>query len=112
MFKRYRLPTVAAFFVGAFLLSGCAETEFVSHWVKKLSWQGEKETAGSYKIGEPYRVGSVWYYPHEDFNLVETGIASWYGPDFNHHKTANGEIYDENELTAAHRTLQLPSLVR
>ena len=112
MLKTYRLLTIAALFAGAFMLSGCAETEFVSHWVKKFSWQGEKEAAGTYKIGEPYRVGSVWYYPHEDFNLVETGIASWYGPDFNHHKTANGEIYDENEMTAAHRTLQMPSLVR
>jgi rare lipoprotein A len=65
-----------------------------------------------YKIGNPYRVGSVWYYPEENFHLVETGIASWYGPDFHGGKTANGEIYDQNALTAAHRTLQLPSVIR
>lgn len=112
MFARHRSFTAAAIVAGALLLSGCSTTELVSHWVKKLSWPGQEESAGTYKVGEPYRVGSVWYYPHEDFNLVETGIASWYGPDFNHHKTANGEIYDQNEMTAAHRTLQMPSLVR
>lgn len=112
MHVRYRISTFAVLLAGVLLLSGCAETEFVSHWVKKISWPGQQEQAGTYKIGEPYRVGSVWYYPHEDFHLVETGIASWYGPDFNHHRTANGEIYDQDELTAAHRTLQMPSLVR
>ncbi len=112
MLARCRIRHFAAACAALLLLSGCAETELVSHWIKKISWPGQEETAGTYKIGEPYRVGSVWYYPHEDFNLVETGIASWYGPDFNHHKTANGEIYDQDELTAAHRTLQMPSLVR
>jgi rare lipoprotein A len=52
------------------------------------------------------------YYPTETYNYVETGIASWYGPGFHGSKTASGEKYDQNELTAAHRTLQMPSLVR
>jgi rare lipoprotein A len=112
MHARHRFFAAAAVLAGALLLSGCSTTELVSHWVKKLSWPGEQESAGTYKVGKPYRVGSVWYYPHEDFNLAETGIASWYGPDFHGHKTANGEIYDQNEMTAAHRTLQMPSLVR
>jgi rare lipoprotein A len=43
---------------------------------------------------------------------VETGMASWYGPNYNHHRAANGEVYDENGLTAAHRTLPLGSVVR
>jgi rare lipoprotein A len=42
----------------------------------------------------------------------ETGIASWYGPGFHGQYTANGEIYDQNGLTAAHKTLPLPSMVR
>lgn len=103
------LPAVAALF----LLAGCAETEFISHYAKKLSLPGQPaESAGNYKVGKPYRVGSVWYYPQEDFGMTETGIASWYGPDFHGKRTANGEIYDQNELTAAHRTLQMPSFVR
>jgi rare lipoprotein A len=48
----------------------------------------------------------------ETYSYVETGISSWYGPGFHGRKTASGEIYDKNELTAAHRTLQMPSLVR
>src|SRR5208283_4716867 len=43
---------------------------------------------------------------------VETGLASWYGPPYNHHRGSNGEIYDQNALTAAHRTLPLNSVVR
>jgi len=43
---------------------------------------------------------------------IETGVASWYGPPYHHHKGANGEIYDQNGLTAAHRTIPLNSVVR
>lgn len=97
---------------GILLLTGCAESQLMSHWAKKVNWPGQEENAGTYKIGKPYRVGSVWYYPTEDFRMNETGIASWYGPDFHGKRTANGERYDQHELTAAHRTLQMPSLVR
>ena len=38
---------------------------------------------------------------------VQVGVASWYGPGFHGRRTANGEIYDQYELTAAHRTLPL-----
>lgn len=65
-----------------------------------------------YKIGKPYQVSGTWYYPQEDFEYVETGISSWYGPGFHGKKTANGEIYDQMAMTAAHRTLPLPSVVR
>jgi len=40
-------------------------------------------------------------------NGVQLGVASWYGPGFHGNRTANGEIYDQYELTAAHRTLPL-----
>lgn len=43
---------------------------------------------------------------------TETGIASWYGTVYHHRKAANGEIYDQNGLTAAHKTLPLNSMVR
>lgn len=67
---------------------------------------------GVYKVGKPYQVAGVWYYPAEDYDYDETGIASWYGPGFHAERTANGEIYDQNALTAAHKTLPMPSLVR
>jgi rare lipoprotein A len=48
----------------------------------------------------------------EEFAHVETGVASWYGPGFHGKYTANGEVYDQSDKTAAHRTLQMPSVVR
>lgn len=103
---------VMALTVSTLLLASCAETQLVSHWAKQVTWPGQAESKGTYKVGNPYKVGSVWYYPQENFKLVETGIASWYGPGFHADHTANGEIFDQNELTAAHRTLQMPSLAR
>ncbi len=44
--------------------------------------------------------------------LVETGVASWYGPNYHHHAAADGTIFDQNEMTAAHRTLPLGTTVR
>ncbi len=42
----------------------------------------------------------------------ETGLASWYGPPYHNRRSANGEVYDMNQMTAAHRTLPLNSIVR
>lgn len=67
---------------------------------------------GSYKIGDPYQVKGVWYYPSEDYCYYETGIASWYGEEFHGKGTANGEIFNMDAVTAAHRTLPMPSLVQ
>lgn len=67
---------------------------------------------GSYKIGSPYKIDGVTYTPQEEFNRTETGVASWYGPGFHGKSTANGESYDQSERTAAHRTLQMPAIVR
>ena len=65
-----------------------------------------------YKIGDPYQINGVWYYPAEDWSYDETGIASWYGEQFHGRYTANGEIFDLNAITAAHRTLPMPSIVQ
>jgi rare lipoprotein A len=43
---------------------------------------------------------------------TETGLASWYGPPYNHRRGSNGEVYDMNAMTAAHKTLPLGSIVR
>lgn len=75
---------------------------------------GSKNVAqrGSYKVGAPYKIDGVTYTPTEEFNHVETGVASWYGPGFHGKSTANGEAYDQSARTAAHRTLQMPAIVR
>ncbi|SJZ48884.1 rare lipoprotein A [Enhydrobacter aerosaccus] len=67
---------------------------------------------GTYKVGAPYTIDGVTYVPQEEFNHVETGTASWYGPGFHGKYTANGEVYNQAERTAAHRTLQMPAIVR
>jgi rare lipoprotein A len=67
---------------------------------------------GIYKVGNPYQINSTWYYPAEDWSYNETGVASWYGEQFHGRYTANGEVFDLNEVTAAHRTLPMPSVVR
>jgi rare lipoprotein A len=67
---------------------------------------------GMYKVGTPYTINGTTYVPREQFDLAETGVASWYGPGFHGKSTANGERYDQRDHTAAHRTLQMPSIVR
>lgn len=89
-------------------LTSCAEVEFGSH-----VWKNTPDnSAGNFKVGKPYAIQGQTYVPEEKYEHTETGVASWYGPGFNGKRTANGEVFDTNELTAAHRTLQMPSLVR
>jgi rare lipoprotein A len=63
------------------------------------------------KIGKPYKVFGVTYYPADDRDYDQRGIASWYGPGFHALDTANGERYEQDDLTAAHKTLPMPSWV-
>lgn len=66
---------------------------------------------GQFKLGSPYKVAGRWYVPRDNPNYDEYGIASWYGADFHGRRTANGEVFDANALTAAHPTLPLPCYV-
>lgn len=63
------------------------------------------------KIGKPYQVLGRWYVPADDRAFDATGIASWYGPGFHALSTANGETYDQDGLSAAHKTLPMPCYV-
>lgn len=67
---------------------------------------------GRDQLGRPYKVRGVWYYPKEEKNYKKVGGASWYGDAFHGRLTANGEIYDQTHLTAAHPTMPLPSYAR
>lgn len=63
--------------------------------------------------GRAAHVGAPSGYPAGyPVGYVERGVASWYGPGFHGHKTANGEQYDMHQLTAAHRTLPLGSVAQ
>ena len=59
----------------------------------------------------PYQVGGVWYYPKAQPDYDRQGLASWYGGAEQHHRTADGEVFDMNIASAAHTTLPLPSVV-
>lgn len=63
------------------------------------------------KVGRAYKIKGVKYTPKHNPSYDETGIASWYGPNFHGKLTANGETYDKHGLTAAHKTLPLNSMV-
>jgi rare lipoprotein A len=65
-----------------------------------------------YKIGNPYQIAGVWYYPREEPDYDATGIASWYGTQFHGRLTANGEVFDRTIISAAHPTLPMPVNVR
>jgi rare lipoprotein A len=67
---------------------------------------------GYYRVGDPYVVAGRMYVPEEDPNYAAEGLASWYGSDFHGRRTANGEIFDKESISAAHPTLPIPSYVR
>lgn len=62
---------------------------------------------------KPYNIYGVNYSPRTDIlQYEEEGVASWYGSKFHGHLTSNGEVYNVFSMTAAHKTLPLPSYVR
>ena len=70
-------------------------------------------TGGHRKTGKPYQIAGQWYYPLQSAaGYDQTGVASWYGRDFHGKKTANGETYNMHAMSAAHKTLPLPTMVR
>ncbi|WP_269385291.1 septal ring lytic transglycosylase RlpA family protein [Hoeflea alexandrii] len=71
-----------------------------------------KKGGGRDMVGKPYRVRGKWYTPKEEPGYDKAGLASWYGPNFHGRLTANGEIYDQFHLSAAHPTFPLPSYAR
>ena len=112
------------FACAALLLYGCTTAELAIDMVKKTQKKKQVEKPAvqleegtvvaepRYKIGDPYTVGGVWYYPERNLTYDETGIGSWYGDEFAGRLTANGEIFDPEQITAAHKTLPMPSVVR
>ncbi len=66
----------------------------------------------TYKVGKPYKVAGKTYRPEANPRYDRTGLASWYGSKFHGRKTANGDVFNMNALTAAHTTLPMPSHVR
>jgi len=85
----------------AFALAGCSTVS-------------EKTTPGGLCTGtkRPYQVNGAWYNPQEHYEYKETGVASWYGPRFHGRPKSCGEIFNMHGMSAAHKTLPIPSVVR
>lgn len=102
-----RRPAILAAGLAALaLLGGCAEAQLAGH----LATLGTAESRPTYHVGEPYERAGQRVVPAERFAHEEVGLASWYGPGLQGRRTANGEIFDMNQLTAAHPSLQLPAI--
>ena len=72
-----------------------------------------KSEAHSPRGNKPYEVFGQKYHPLKSSkNYKESGLASWYGRKFHGNKTSSGEPYDLYGMTAAHRTLPLPTYAR
>lgn len=89
----------------AFALSACGGVSTL------FATRGPLVPHPTYKIGAPYTVNGVTYYPRVDYGYDQIGMASWYGTGLQGRYTANGEVFDMNDITAAHTTLPLPSIV-
>lgn len=95
-------------------ITSCTSVELAANLGKKVFFKkGQfKNTNAIYKVGNPYIVDGKKYYPKKNLNYDKKGVASWYGPKFHGKLTANGEIFNQYELTAAHKTLPIPSAVK
>lgn len=107
------IKSLATLLFSMLILSSCAYfPKFSGMFEGKEPKISRDSFHGYYKVGEPYQIDGIWYHPREEDDYEEVGMASWYGPEFNGKKTANGDTFDQNALTAAHRTLPLPSMIR
>ena len=111
-----------SFFLSACLLSGCISTGRYSQYKDsapvrpptQLEMKDAKVTDEPVgKSNRPYTIRGIDYTPQtKRAPFSEVGIASWYGKKFHGHLTSNGEVYDMYGMTAAHKTLPLPSFVK
>lgn len=78
----------------------------------------QQERFGSYPVKgicrscKPHKIRGAWYTPQLFYDYDETAIASWYGPGFHGKQKANGEVFDQYNISAAHKTLPLPTVVK
>lgn len=100
-----------------FLFTGCSQKSYdtdIDKFYKdtKNSKINNSKEMHRYTM-RPYSVFGIKYYPFiANVGDKFDGIASWYGPDFHSKKTSNGEIYDMYDMTAAHKTLPMNTVVK
>ena len=104
---------------GVVLLTGCSHRAARNEVPPPPEIPATSAPAATTTKFPSHKSSSPKYSSHEEVTIgggharyVETGIASWYGPPYHNRRAANGEIYDMNALTAAHRTLPLGTQIR
>jgi rare lipoprotein A len=111
--KTSPIPATGRWFAAVLLAGGLGLSSCTVPSHDSGQGQGRAVAAGGiYKIGTPYQIQGDWYYPQENDTYDNIGTASWYGPKFHGRRTANGEIFDMDLLTAAHPTLPMPVRVK
>jgi len=114
--KQYRLsarvPFLTYILAGLVLLSGCHKNSSTAKHVPPppIITPAPATPAATASTTKPEPESTVS--PKTKPIYVETGLASWYGPNYHNHKGSNGEVYNQNGMTAAHRTIPLNSVVR
>src|SRR5262245_28154263 len=114
---------VAAIAVGCLTLAHCGSQDQLSRQIDpkygvssspRVVEYGDPvpKGGGTYRIGKPYMVAGITYVPEENPNYRVEGLASYYGQDFHGRRTANGEVFDMDSLSAAHPTLPIPCYAR
>src|SRR5579883_3041588 len=117
------MKTAIALAVGALALAGCAHKKYAravpappppapaasSAPEKTSPTTSQQKSARNREAPEPRTIPSTRPAPLPG---SETGIASWYGHPYHGRPAANGEIYDMEQMTAAHRTLPFDTVVR
>lgn len=111
-----RIALASAIGAACLLLAGCGGPDKYASRNDPAEFAEPEESApkpeGTYRVGRPYMVRGRSYFPTDNPNYRAEGIASWYGPDFHHRRTANGETFDMHAISAAHPTMPLPSYAR
>lgn len=87
-------------------------TWILSLFLSGCSDQDRTNVTGVCRSCKPYFVRGSWHFPQTHYEYDEVGLASWYGPGFHGKRGASGQFYNMHELTAAHKTLPLPCIVR
>ena len=114
-FKTYKKTILLALLM-SLLLSSCSKSRNVNYgsYNKTTSSKNISNSDAMHRATlRPYVVMGVRYHPFvPNLNDKYVGVASWYGPDFHAKKTSNGEIYNMYDMTAAHKTLPMNTVVK
>ena len=113
----FRNSILLGLILAVFLFTGCSQKSYDSDIDKFYKDTKNSKINNSREMHKytmrPYSVFGIKYYPFiANIGDKFDGIASWYGPDFHSKKTSNGEIYDMYDMTAAHKTLPMNTVVR